>query len=139
MACPSSVSQQSPLSPSDTQAGLLACSAAAACTGVVPACAALDCLTVFARSVADGSTIMQVMEGADAGGADVWRRLRLALPGLPQQGFRFGVPAEQFTEWDGPGEEVPAAPCVLQLLSGPYCEAGLCAAELRQHDAGHCS
>jgi allophanate hydrolase len=72
-------------------------------TGVVPACAALDCLTVFARSVGEGSTIMSVMEAAEDGATDVWRRLRLALPGLPQQGFRFGVPSEQFTEWDGPG------------------------------------
>lgn len=30
------------------------------CTGVVPACAALDCLTVFARSVPEGIAIMQV-------------------------------------------------------------------------------
>jgi len=72
--------------------------------GVVPACASLDCLTVFARSVGDGTRVMQVMEAADAGEVDVWRRLRLTLPGLPQQGFRFGVPSEQFTEWDGPGE-----------------------------------
>jgi Asp-tRNA(Asn)/Glu-tRNA(Gln) amidotransferase A subunit family amidase len=70
---------------------------------VVPACAALDCLTVFARSVSEGAAIMAVMEGADAGPADVWRRLRLTLPGLPQQGFRFGVPSEEFTEFDGPG------------------------------------
>ena len=60
---------------------------------------------MFARSVSDGSTIMGVMEGADAGGSDVWRRARLTLPGLPQEGFRFGVPAEQFTEWEGPGEK----------------------------------
>jgi allophanate hydrolase len=72
--------------------------------GVVPACAALDCLTVFARSVSEGVTVMQVMEGGDAGPADVWRRNRLTLAGLPQQGFRFAVPSEQFTEWDGPGE-----------------------------------
>lgn len=109
MPCPASVPAITPL-PVLT----LACSPAVLLpAGVVPACAALDCLTVFARSVADGSAIMQVMEAADAGGADVWRRLRLALPGLPQQGFRFGVPAEQFTEWDGPGEEVRAAGCSL--------------------------
>jgi hypothetical protein len=48
--------------------------------------------------------MMQVMESADAGPVDVWRRARLTLPGLPQQGFRFGVPTEEFTEWDGPGK-----------------------------------
>jgi len=77
--------------------------------GVVPACAALDCLTVFARSVGDGATVMAVMESADAGAGDTWRRARLTLPGLPQQGFRFGVPTEQYTEWDGPGGPAMAA------------------------------
>jgi Asp-tRNA(Asn)/Glu-tRNA(Gln) amidotransferase A subunit family amidase len=86
---------------------------------VVPACAALDCLTVLARSVAQGGAIMGVMEGADAGPGDVWRRTRLALPGLPQQGFRFGVPGEAFTEWDGPGA---------------WCESG----QQGQHERGSC-
>lgn len=86
--------------------------------GVVPACAALDCLTVFARSVSDGTAIMKVMESADAGPLDVWRRQRLTLPGLPQQGFRFGVPSEQFTEWDGPGKDF--LPVVLKRVVGLY-------------------
>jgi len=41
--------------------------------GVVPACASLDCLTVFARSVADGAMLMQIMRSASAP-LDVWRR-----------------------------------------------------------------
>lgn len=56
---------------------------------------------------------MAVMEGADAGPADVWRRLRLTLPGLPQQGFRFGVPSEEFTEFDGPGKNAAAVAAAL--------------------------
>lgn len=59
---------------------------------------------MFARSVPEGVTVMQVMEGGDAGPADAWRRNRLTLAGLPQHGFRFAMPSEQFTEWDGPGE-----------------------------------
>jgi allophanate hydrolase len=74
---------------------------------VVPACASLDCLTVFSRSVDDGAAIMAVMEHGDAGPADVWRRsspVPLSYsPGAPLQ-FKFGVPAPEFLEWTGPGE-----------------------------------
>jgi hypothetical protein len=73
---------------------------------VVPACASLDCLTVFARSVDDGAAIMAVMESGNAGPADVWRRsspLPLAYsPGAPLT-FKFGVPGPEFLEWTGPG------------------------------------
>jgi allophanate hydrolase len=74
---------------------------------VVPACASLDCLTVFSRSVDDGAAIMAVMERGDAGPADVWRRSSPSplsySPGAPLQ-FKFGVPAPEFLEWTGPGE-----------------------------------
>lgn len=80
---------------------------------------------MFARSVSDGTAIMKVMESADAGPADVWRRQRLTLPGLPQQGFRFGVPSEQFTEWDGPGERethvLQQVQMMLLLFAQPNC------------------
>ncbi|WIA09866.1 hypothetical protein OEZ85_010080 [Tetradesmus obliquus] len=74
--------------------------------GVVPACASLDCLTVFARSVDDGAAIMAVMERGDAGPADVWRRsspLPLTYSPGPGAPFRFGVPGPEFLEWTGPG------------------------------------
>jgi hypothetical protein len=81
--------------------------ACCACVGVVPACASLDCLTVFSRSVDDGAAIMAVMENGSAGPADVWRRsspVPLSYsPGTPLQ-FKFGVPAPEFLEWAGPGE-----------------------------------
>jgi allophanate hydrolase len=35
-------------------------------TGVVPACASLDCVTVFAATVADGVAVRRVMDGFDA-------------------------------------------------------------------------
>jgi len=69
---------------------------------VVPACAALDCLTVFSRTVSDGAAIMAVMERGEAGAADVWRRTPPALPAVGQQ-FKFAVPNEQFLDWEGPG------------------------------------
>eukprot|EP00775_Hariotina_reticulata_P014156 gene14156-14294_t len=76
--------------------------------GVVPACAALDCLTVFSCSVSDGAAIMAVMQQGDAGAADVWRRTPVALPPIGQQ-FRFAVPSEQFLDWEGPGGKAMAA------------------------------
>lgn len=41
-------------------------------TGVVPACASLDCVTVFTATVADGVAVRRVMDGFDAG--DPWSR-----------------------------------------------------------------
>jgi allophanate hydrolase len=41
-------------------------------TGVVPACASLDCVTVFTASVADGVAVRRVMDGFDA--ADPYSR-----------------------------------------------------------------
>ena len=41
-------------------------------TGVVPACASLDCVTVFSATVADGVAVRRVMEGFDA--ADPYSR-----------------------------------------------------------------
>ncbi|KAF6249315.1 allophanate hydrolase [Scenedesmus sp. NREL 46B-D3] len=80
--------------------------------GLVPACASLDCLTVFSRSVDDGAAIMAVMERGDAGPADVWRRsspLRHTYsPGAPLQ-FKFGVPGPDFLDWAGPGGHAMAA------------------------------
>jgi len=40
--------------------------------GMVPACASLDCLSVFALSVADGTTVRQFVEGFDP--RDPWSR-----------------------------------------------------------------
>ena len=73
--------------------------------GIVLCCNLLYC-RVSSCTVANHVVLaVQVMESADAGPVDVWRRARLTLPGLPQQGFRFGVPTEEFTEWDGPGKQ----------------------------------
>jgi allophanate hydrolase len=51
-------------------------------TGLVPACASLDCITVFAPNVADGLAVRRLMEGYDA--ADPWSRWDLpARPAGP--------------------------------------------------------
>lgn len=46
--------------------------------GVVPACASLDCVTVFARTVAEGDLVRRVAEGFDP--ADKWSRVAAPVP-----------------------------------------------------------
>lgn len=72
--------------------------------GVVPACASLDCLTVFAQSVEDGAEILAIMQSAHAGVQDVWRRTPSAFPtSPPATGFRFAVPSSSQLDWSSPG------------------------------------
>lgn len=83
--------------------------------GVVPACASLDCLTVFSLTVADGAAVMAVMEAAGHGPLDVWRRRRINVAPPPSTGFRFAVPSKALLDWSCPGElGVPA-------ISGASC------------------
>lgn len=83
--------------------------------GLVPACASLDCLTVFSLTVADGAAVMAVMEAAGHGPLDVWRRRRVNVAPPPSTGFRFAVPSKALLDWSCPGEfEVPA-------ISGAHC------------------
>lgn len=46
--------------------------------GVVPACASLDCVTVFAHDVGDGDLVRRVAEGFDP--ADIWSRVAAPVP-----------------------------------------------------------
>jgi allophanate hydrolase len=73
--------------------------------GVVPACAALDCVTVFARSVPDAAEVARLMRAAapPAGTPDAWRRAPAPARPPPAAGapFRFGMPGPEFLEWDG--------------------------------------
>jgi allophanate hydrolase len=60
--------------------------------GVVPACRSLDCVSVFAGSVADAARVIEIAAGFDA--LDAFSRA--APPGqsaIAIPGFRFGVPA----------------------------------------------
>mmetsp|Transcript_16382 Transcript_16382/g.44916 ORF Transcript_16382/g.44916 Transcript_16382/m.44916 type:complete len:688 (-) Transcript_16382:929-2992(-) len=75
--------------------------------GVVPACASLDCLTVFAQSVQDGAELMQIMRSASVS-MDVWRRVPQQVPCPPLQGFRFAVPCPSLLEWSSPGGQQAA-------------------------------
>ncbi|KAG2426165.1 hypothetical protein HXX76_013146 [Chlamydomonas incerta] len=82
--------------------------------GVVPACASLDCLTVFTASVADGVEVMTLMRQRAAGPEDVWRRPPPPLApdsAPPAAGFRFAVPSPKQLDWAGPGGEAMTAAC----------------------------
>ncbi|MGS2644018.1 allophanate hydrolase [Streptosporangium sp. LJ11] len=62
--------------------------------GVVPACASLDCPSVFTRSAADGLTVLSVIAAFEP--ADPWSRA-LPVPGpVPPSAYplRIGVPRE---------------------------------------------
>lgn len=65
-------------------------------SGMLPACRALDCISIFALTVRDASAVLGVAAGYDA--ADAYSRpapagWRAAPSGRPQQ-FRFGVPQQ---------------------------------------------
>jgi allophanate hydrolase len=74
-------------------------------TGVVPACASLDCASVFALDVADGAAVLAVMAAHDR--TDPWSR---PLPLPPPEpctvatvGLRLGVP-DRVVGWGDRGE-----------------------------------
>jgi allophanate hydrolase len=68
--------------------------------GVVPACRSLDCVNVFAASVADGVTVRRVLEGFDARDAYSVAPAPKALPPRP----RVGVLAAKDREFYGDAE-----------------------------------
>jgi allophanate hydrolase len=67
--------------------------------GIVPACASLDCPSVFATSVADASAVLAVIAGFEP--ADPWSRPPSApsQPQVPARAPRVGVP--RFAEFYG--------------------------------------
>jgi len=67
-------------------------------TGLVPACRSLDCITVFAATVADVAAVLEVMTGPDP--RDPYSRRPERRP-LPLAGFRFGVLAGAEREFHG--------------------------------------
>ncbi|HWE73646.1 MAG TPA: allophanate hydrolase [Stellaceae bacterium] len=62
--------------------------------GVVPACRSLDCVSVFALTVADGMSVLAVMAGTDA--EDPYSRTAShgLQPLAPAQDFDFAIPAD---------------------------------------------
>lgn len=69
-------------------------------TGVVPACRTLDCVSIFAASVADGTVVRRLAEGFDPSDAFSRRAAPVALPARK----RIGVLAGDEREFYGNGE-----------------------------------
>lgn len=59
--------------------------------GVVPACRSLDCVSVFALTVEDSMSVLDVLAGHDPG--DAFSREAPAMAPAPARGRRLGVPA----------------------------------------------
>jgi allophanate hydrolase len=93
--------------------------------GVVPACASLDCVTVFARTVGDAAEVARLMRAATVGAADVWRRFPAPARVPPADGavFRFAVPGPEFLDWDGAGECI-SVQLGQGLMTGPWVAEG---------------
>ena len=82
--------------------------------GVVPACASLDCPSVFATSVGDASAVLAVIAGFEP--ADPWSRLLPAPPRAPARLPRVGVPGNP--EFYGDAAAEAAFAQVVGLVDG---------------------
>jgi allophanate hydrolase len=102
-------------------------------TGVVPACASVDCVSVFATSVRDASLVLAELAGLDP--TDPWQRTdRDPLPPLPVGDTRIGVLDDAARDHLAPSVRVSyerlvallAARCadVVPIDIGPFLEAG---------------
>lgn len=71
------------------------------CSGVVPACKTLDCVSIFAGSPHDAQTVLEVAASFDI--SDPWARADPALAEATPLGpsFRFGVPRDEQLEFFG--------------------------------------
>lgn len=69
--------------------------------GVVPACASLDCVSIFANDVDDAMTVLDVAAGPSA--ADPWSRAFTPPPARTGP-FRLGVPPRDQLEFFGDSE-----------------------------------
>lgn len=92
--------------------------------GMLPACRSIDCMSIFARSVADAEAVLHVAQGFDE--QDAYSRKRIChAPASFKSEFDFGVPkSEQLAFFDNP--ETPdlfaAAIKKLQPLGGRMVE-----------------
>jgi allophanate hydrolase len=70
-------------------------------TGVVPACRSIDCVSIFALTADDASSVLRVAAGYDA--ADPWSREPSNIPSRNGR-LRFGVPRAEQLEFFGDAE-----------------------------------
>jgi Asp-tRNA(Asn)/Glu-tRNA(Gln) amidotransferase A subunit family amidase len=95
-------------------------------TGVIPACASLDCVSVFARTVAEGALVASVMARASTFPADATLTFQSALDetiwssdavqaDAVHENFTFAVPADTMLTFEGPRGADYAAHCKAAL------------------------
>jgi len=72
------------------------------CTGVVPACRTLDCVSVFALTTDDALAVLRVAAAPDA--TDAYSRGGTVGPATRPKSFRFGVPRGDQREFFGDAE-----------------------------------
>jgi allophanate hydrolase len=75
------------------------------CSGVVPACRSLDCVSLFSRSVAEAEYLLDIVNAADKD--DVYARCERGLLepiAKPEAKLRFGVPKPQQLNFCGDAE-----------------------------------
>jgi allophanate hydrolase len=82
--------------------------------GIVPACASLDCPSVFATSVTDASAVLAVIAGFEP--ADPWSRALPSRPQAPARPPRVGVPFDP--EFYGDAAAEAAFTRVVRLIGG---------------------
>jgi allophanate hydrolase len=88
--------------------------------GLFPACRTLDCVSVFARNVADAWQVAQVAAGYDA--EDSYSR-KIPMLGIKRRGYRIAVPSQLEFFGDAEAEQAFAA-TVAALGARPGCEIG---------------
>lgn len=102
--------------------------------GVVPACRTLDCVSIFTKSAADATMVLEVAAGYDAD--DAYSRVPTQSPWWRPDAFTFGVPAPDQLEFFGNSEAASlfdSAVARLESLGGtkvtidfaPFLEAAL--------------
>lgn len=82
-------------------------------SGVVPACRSLDCVSIFALSVADADSVAAVIEGFDA--LDGYSRIQPAPAIYMKEKPRLGIPAQ--TQWFGDRQSEQAWNIALAQMS----------------------
>lgn len=88
--------------------------------GVVPACRTLDCVSVFARTVADAWTVLQVAAGYDE--KDAYSR-RIPMLGIKQRAIRIAIPAQLEFCGDAVAEQA-FHQTINKLKALPFCDIG---------------
>lgn len=94
--------------------------------GVVPCNRSIDCVAVLAHSAADAMTVLDAIAEMDS--ADIYSRVRVALPAAPEGAFTFAVPQAKDLEFFGDTDNAAmfaAAAAAMERIGGKKVEVDL--------------